>query len=710
MTLLGRRYGAALAGLAIVCTPIVASGQSVPVYQSGTLTLPGGLAKFWRDGQIGDAGNVLGDANGRGVLPFAVEDSLGPGVCANTAATGGDYRAFCLGHDADGNALLTVDSFGLSDQGAHIRINGQTYSIPGQGNGNVVGPLTTVVGNGMLWNSTDGTAAADAGGTFAPLIETNTVLKARSTASMPARVRRIGFYAAGDVPPLDYIASSSACGLNTGNGDDGSEVKSADNKCWLAVFPASGADIREWGVVADGGATDNSTALAASVAWAVANHGKLLLPPGLIGFETAQAWGASGASNWGIYGSGPASGFLYTGAGTTGDLIAIGSTSGSASQGLVFKNFRIASNTVMTTSAAFHLEQVGHTSLWNVDIDGQEGNGNLWNGLWCDQCDHVSSYEGQASAQNDGVEVNGGVGAGKFKADFWIIGGKISPANGKAMAVGIHIGGAFGGFHLIGDVTSAGTNVLVDNALADEVNREIFLEKGATIDSSAIGPNVEINDSHGGDLIQIAGWVASAATSNIDIKAMAGGVVSISSPFIFNAGTDGILVEDGDVVVDTSSATAIINNGGYGINCTAENAGINPGALPVGNSTASYSADCGAIQRTTYTPTVGCGSGTKSDITATGTYVVDRLRKIATFQAVITDTTNGSCATDLSITLPTTATEATVVAGQATVVSGSMLVGFVPSNSATMLIHNYDNTYPGADGETLIVSGTYQTQ
>jgi len=502
---LARRYGAALAVLALCSAPLVAQGQSVPVFQSGSLATSGGLSKFFRNGTIGDVGGVLGDVNGRGVTPFAIGDSLGLGLCANTAATGGNYRAFCLGHDASGNALLTVDSFGLSQADLHIRLNGTTYAWPGSSNGSVVGPLSSTTNHVALFADTGGQLLKD-GGQLVPDVATNADLAAASTVTYPNGVLRLDFSAGLGASPLFYIASNSACTLNTGNGDNGSQVKSSDNKCWLAQFDGAGADIREWGAVADGGTTDNSNAIVASVAWAIANHGRVLLPPGLIGFATQQAWAASGASNWSISGIGPSSGFLYTGVGATGDLISVGSSSGSASQGLVFRDFRVASNTQMTSGSAFHLKQAGHSSLWNVVMDGQEGNGNLWDGLWCDQCDHVDWYEAQSSAQDEGVMVNGGVGAGKLKADFWIIGGKIGPANGKTMAVGVHVGGAFGGFHLIGDVIGNGTNVLIDHALAAEGNREIFLEKGATVDTATTGSNIEINDSDAsGAMVQIAG-------------------------------------------------------------------------------------------------------------------------------------------------------------------------------------------------------------
>jgi len=170
------------------------------------------------------------------------------------------------------------------------------------------------------------------------------------------------------------------------------------------------------------------------------------------------------------------------------------------------------------------------------------------------------------------------------------------------------------------------------------------------------------------------------------------------------------VVEDSSAAVYTSAATDIVSNGGYGINCTVATTAVTPGALPESNTSGSYSADCGAIQRTAYTPTIGCGTGTATTITAAGNYVVDRLHKTATFQVVVTDTTNGSCATALTVSLPTTATESTTVAGRGDAVSGKMLQGSIVLNSATMTVRNYDNSYPGADGESLIIGGTYLTQ
>ena len=66
-------------------------------------------------------------------------------------------------------------------------------------------------------------------------VQTNATLTALSTATLSSNaiVFRQGFSSPGDGGEMAYSASNSACSLNSGNGDGGSQVKSADSKCWL---------------------------------------------------------------------------------------------------------------------------------------------------------------------------------------------------------------------------------------------------------------------------------------------------------------------------------------------------------------------------------------------------------------------------------------------------------------------------------------------
>lgn len=95
--------------------------------------------------------------------------------------------------------------------------------------------------------------------TLYPTVPTNAALLALSTVTTTV-VTRLGFYASGDAPPLLYTASGSACSLNAGAGDNGSQVQSSNGKCWIANFPANGSDVREFGAKGDQ-ATDDSAAI-----------------------------------------------------------------------------------------------------------------------------------------------------------------------------------------------------------------------------------------------------------------------------------------------------------------------------------------------------------------------------------------------------------------------------------------------------------------
>jgi hypothetical protein len=113
----------------------------------------------------------------------------------------------------------------------------------------------------------------------APHVASTAALVGASTAVYPAGVWRGDFSVGFGAPPLWYLPSGSACSLNSGNGDGGFQVKSADGKCWLATFSAGGADVRQWGAVGDG-LTDNQPALQAAINWAHSVCGIITLPSG----------------------------------------------------------------------------------------------------------------------------------------------------------------------------------------------------------------------------------------------------------------------------------------------------------------------------------------------------------------------------------------------------------------------------------------------
>jgi hypothetical protein len=80
-------------------------------------------------------------------------------------------------------------------------------------------------------------------------VPSNTGLEGISSNSVNFVVRD-GYAAVGDAPALEFVPSNSSCPIS--GGDGGSQIPSADGKCWIASFAAWGADAREWGYRPDG--------------------------------------------------------------------------------------------------------------------------------------------------------------------------------------------------------------------------------------------------------------------------------------------------------------------------------------------------------------------------------------------------------------------------------------------------------------------------
>jgi hypothetical protein len=151
------RAAAALIALGGLLMPSLAYPQGSAVYQNGNV-VPGHLAKWFTTGRIGDAGGLTGDSSGLGLAPFAITDNNGLGLCLNSGPTTAAFRQFCLGHDSNGDALMSVDQGALN-----VKIGNQTYPFPGAGNGNMVAPTSPAptAGNVVLWNG--GTTTKDGG-------------------------------------------------------------------------------------------------------------------------------------------------------------------------------------------------------------------------------------------------------------------------------------------------------------------------------------------------------------------------------------------------------------------------------------------------------------------------------------------------------------------------------------------------------------------
>jgi hypothetical protein len=108
--------------------------------------------------------------------------------------------------------------------------------------------------------------------------------------------------------------------------------------------------------------------------------------------------------------------------------------------------------------------------------------------------------------------------------------------------------------------------------------------------------------------------------------------------------------------------------------------------------------------KTTFTPTIGAQSGSFTSVSATARYKA--IGKTIFFNLKITITTNGTAASAVSSTLPFSG-----VAGRSYSLAGTSSLGkalWAEIQGGILYIKNYDNSYPGANGVDLNVSGSYE--
>jgi hypothetical protein len=116
----------------------------------------------------------------------------------------------------------------------------------------------------LLWLFlASGTCAAPFSSNLAHVPD-NAALMAASTTQHRDGVWRDDFASGRGAPAILYAPSERPCSLNQARGDSGTEVRSADGRCWLAQFGPGPRDVRAWG--AEPGGVDASTAISAALA------------------------------------------------------------------------------------------------------------------------------------------------------------------------------------------------------------------------------------------------------------------------------------------------------------------------------------------------------------------------------------------------------------------------------------------------------------
>jgi len=131
------------------------------------------------------------------------------------------------------------------------------------------------------------------------------------------------------------------------------------------------------------------------------------------------------------------------------------------------------------------------------------------------------------------------------------------------------------------------------------------------------------------------------------------------------------------------------------------------GATTIQGITAAAAGAAIAPAWTAYTPTITAGSGTFTTVSATGRYLT--IGKVTHVKIEVNITTNGTAAGYIVATLPNTAVGFAALSGRERNVSGKMLAGMIGVlSSTTTTCVNYDNTYPGANGASCLLNGSYE--
>jgi hypothetical protein len=179
------------------------------------------------------------------------------------------------------------------------------------------------------------------------------------------------------------------------------------------------------------------------------------------------------------------------------------------------------------------------------------------------------------------------------------------------------------------------------------------------------------------------------------------------------AGRRGILINSGTTVDRFTLSNSRIENVASAYMTTGIDITLNAtysSAAPnnVVNNVATATAISGsALALKTSAPTVSAGSGTFTSASAALRYQTSG--KQTFFNVVVNITTNGTAAGNVIVSgLPFTFGGNCTAAGRAIAISGKMLQS-LGQGGTSLSIWNYDNTYPGANGEQLVVNGVCES-
>jgi hypothetical protein len=185
-----------------------------------------------------------------GAYPFVFVN----GQVANAVQVNGDFNWIqtCL-NNTNVNTFAALRANTAAPPS--IIVAGGTFPADGSGGLFIYNPLdTTSPDNGStIIVDAVGHRWYRSGGSASYVVTTVANLASLPIAGFPSGIAVLveGYYAAGDAPTVLYTLSKSACSLNSGAGDGGSQIPSTTpNNCWL-IAAQKQYDIRNWGAHGD---------------------------------------------------------------------------------------------------------------------------------------------------------------------------------------------------------------------------------------------------------------------------------------------------------------------------------------------------------------------------------------------------------------------------------------------------------------------------
>ncbi len=471
--------------------------------------------------------------------------------------------------------------------------------------------------------------------------------------------------------------------------------------------------VKDYGAVGNGIA-DDTAAIQAAITAATTGGGIVFFPAGIYAVSAKL----SVSSNTYLIGSGPGGTTIKLTSSLADELIAAASATDWGVSSLTID----VNNNITGLHGAITASLSTNTIVNNVEIKHITTFGVNFNGMTRFRITGCTiSKDTKSTSQNEAILV--GVSAGASSNGF--INGNILINSGMEIsAIDTEISGNFingfsfgGGITIDQSVSSARyliTRNIITGGTGTDVNNTICLGIEQWAPNSVVSHNICYSN---------AGVGISAGGQN--------GVYNNNSCFdncISFASAAGIFANYGTATYNASNSIFVGNqsyntNGAagtqtYGYKETGTN-GQQPGIILKGNNFNTNATGPTLIVNTTtindwpniltYTPTVTPSAGAITSVNAAGSYQV--FGDGVYFTVTINIPTNGTGSGFINATLPPITPNA--LAAVEWSVNGYcpnsnfVLGGFFIANGTTFSVHNYDGSYPGANGFTLNVSGFY---